>query len=115
MISINFQPFTKSMTKVIEYMEKLEELEATPKQSGNKIGDKDQSEDKTGKSKSKTKKFPKKIPRTKGKRGRETTLALRIIVAISTVQSVRPREAPFGLTTLRSVGPLLGTRKIRGL
>ena len=43
------------MTKVIEYMEKLEELEATPKQSGNKIGDKDQSEDKTGKSKSKTK------------------------------------------------------------
>ena len=29
MISINFQPFSKSMTEVIEYMEKLEVLEAT--------------------------------------------------------------------------------------
>ena len=34
MISINFQPFNKSMTEVIEYMEKLEVLEATEKQSG---------------------------------------------------------------------------------
>ena len=36
MISINFQPFNKSMTEVIEYMEKLEVLEATNKQSGTK-------------------------------------------------------------------------------
>ena len=34
MITINFQPFTKSMMKVIEYMEKLEALEATTKYSG---------------------------------------------------------------------------------
>ena len=36
MASINFLPFTKSMTEVIEYMEKLEILEATNKQSGTK-------------------------------------------------------------------------------
>ena len=57
MISINFQPFNKSMTEVIEYMEKLEVLEATNKQSGTKKGDKEKSEDKTGKSKNKTMKF----------------------------------------------------------
>ena len=51
MISTNFQPFNKSMTEVIEYMEKLEVLEATNKQSGTKKNDKDKSEDKTGKSK----------------------------------------------------------------
>ena len=39
MISINFQPFNKSMTEVIEYMEKLEVLEATNKQSGTKKHD----------------------------------------------------------------------------
>ena len=39
MISINFQPFNKSMTEVIEYMEKLEVLEATNKQSGTKKND----------------------------------------------------------------------------
>ena len=68
MISINFQPFTKSMTEVIEYMEKLEVLEATTKAAGTKKNDKDKSEDKTGKSKSKTKKFPKKSSRNKGKK-----------------------------------------------
>ena len=36
MISINFQPFNKSMTEVIEYMEKLEVLETTNKQPGTK-------------------------------------------------------------------------------
>ena len=39
------------MTEVIEYIEKLEVLEATNKQSGAKKNDKDRSEDKTGKSK----------------------------------------------------------------
>ena len=67
MISINFQPFNKSMTEVIEYMEKLEVLEATNKQSGTKENDKDKSEDKTGKSKNKTKKFHKKHSKSKGK------------------------------------------------
>ena len=68
MISINFQPFTKSMTEVIEYMEKLEVLEATTKQPGNKKRDKEKSEDKTGKSKSKTKKFSKKSSKNRGKK-----------------------------------------------
>ena len=68
MISINFQPFTKTMTQVIEYMEKLEVLEATNKSSGNKKSDKEKSEDKTGKSKSKTKKFAKKSSKNKGKK-----------------------------------------------
>ena len=68
MISINFQPFNKSMTEVIEYMEKLEVLEATNKQSSTKKGDKEKSEDKTGKSKNKTKKFPKKHSKSKGKK-----------------------------------------------
>ena len=45
MISINFQLFNKSMTKVIEYMEKLEVLEATNKQPSTKKQDKDGSED----------------------------------------------------------------------
>ena len=68
MISINFQPFNKSMTEVIEYMEKLEVLEATIKQSGTKKNDKEKSEDKTGKSKNKTKKFPKKHSKSKGRK-----------------------------------------------
>ena len=56
------------MTEVIEYMEKLEVLEATNKQSGTKKNDKDKSEDKTGKSKNKTKKFHKKNYNSKGRK-----------------------------------------------
>ena len=41
MTSINFQLFNKTMTKVIEYIEKLEVLEATTKQSVNKKSDKE--------------------------------------------------------------------------
>ena len=74
-------------------MEKLEILEATTKQSGNKKGDKDKSEDKTGKSKSKTKKFSRKFLKTKGKRGRGMTLSLRMTATVSIVQSVRPGES----------------------
>ena len=70
MISINFQLFNKSMTKVIEYMEKLEVIEATNKQSDTKKNDKDKSEDKIGKSKNKTKKFQKNILSSKSKRQR---------------------------------------------
>ena len=55
MISTNFYLFNKFMTEVVEYMEKLEVLEATTKQSSIKKHDKDNSEDKTGKSKNKTK------------------------------------------------------------
>ena len=69
MISINFQPFNKSMTEVIEYMEKLEVLEATNKQPGTKKNDKDKSEDKTGKSKHKTENFPKKQKPKEGHSG----------------------------------------------
>ena len=68
MISINFQPFNKSMTEVIEYMKKLEVLEATNKQSGTKKHDKDKSEDKTGRSKNKTQKFPKKHSKSKSRK-----------------------------------------------
>ena len=53
MINNNFHSFTKSMTEVIEYMEKLEILEATNRQQSTKKHDKVESEDKTGKSKSK--------------------------------------------------------------
>ena len=62
--------FTKTITKVIEYMEKLEVLEATTKQPGNKKSDKDKSEDKNGKFKSKTKKFPKQFLRIRARRER---------------------------------------------
>ena len=61
MIRINFQPFNKSFTDVIEYMEKLEVLEATNKQSSTKKHDKENSEDKT-------KKFPKKHSKSKGRK-----------------------------------------------
>ena len=71
MISINFQPFTKSMTKVIEYMEKLEVLEATTKQSGNKRGGKEKSEDKTGNLNPRLRYFPRKILRTEEKEEEE--------------------------------------------
>ena len=84
-ISINFQPFNKSMTEVIEYMEKLEVLEATNKQSSTKKGDKEKSEDKTGKSKNKTKKFPKKKSKSKDKKRKRITLTLRTTSMISTV------------------------------
>ena len=47
MISINFQPFNKTMTQVIEYMEKLDILEATTKQSSIKKSDKEGSENNT--------------------------------------------------------------------
>ena len=45
------------MIKVIDYMEKLEVLEATNNQPSTKKYDKDKSKDKTEKSKNKTKKF----------------------------------------------------------
>ena len=51
MISINIQLFTKSITEVIEYMEKPGVLEATNKQSSTKKIDMDKSGDETGKSK----------------------------------------------------------------
>ena len=63
MISINFHSFTKSITEVIEYIEKLEILEATNKQSSTKKIDKD-------KSKNTAKKFLNKHSKSKGKRGR---------------------------------------------
>ena len=56
------------MTEVIEYMEKLEILEATNKQSGSKKNDKDKSGDQTGKSKNKTKKFHKKHSKSKDRK-----------------------------------------------
>ena len=70
MISINFQPFNKSMADIIEYIEKLEVLKAITKQSSTKKYDKDGLKDKTRKSKHKTKKFHKKNPESKGKRKR---------------------------------------------
>ncbi len=43
------------------------------------------------------------------------TLTLRMTAAVRTVQSVRPGEAPSGLTTPNSVGSLLGTKEVRGM
>ena len=45
--SINFQPFSKSMSEVIEYMDKLDVLEAMIKQVCSKMNDKDKSENKS--------------------------------------------------------------------
>ena len=52
MMSMHFQPFNKSMTKVIQYTEKLEVLEATIKHPSTKKGAKEGAEDKTEKYKS---------------------------------------------------------------
>ena len=41
MISINFQPFNKTITEVIEYMGEIEVLDATIKQSESKKGHKE--------------------------------------------------------------------------
>ena len=41
MMSIKLKPFNKSMTEVIEYIERLEVLEATNKEPSTKKGDKD--------------------------------------------------------------------------
>ena len=49
MMSITFQPFNKSMTKVIQYTEKLEVLEATIKHPSTKKGAKEGAEDETEK------------------------------------------------------------------
>ena len=57
-----------SMSEVIEYMEKLDFLEATHKQSSTKKNDKDKSEDETGNSNNKTKKIHKKNSKSKGKK-----------------------------------------------
>ena len=56
------------MTEVIEYMQKLEVLAATNKQSSTKQNDKAKLGDETGKSKNKTKKFLKKYSQFKGKK-----------------------------------------------
>ena len=80
MININFQPFNKSMTEGIEYMEKLEVLEATNKQSSTKKGDKDKSEDKRN------------ILSPRARRERDMTLTLRMTGMTSTVLSVKPKE-----------------------
>ena len=68
MIGTNIQPFIKSLSKVIEFLEKLEVLEATNKQTSTTKSDKDKSEDNTGKSKNKTKKFHKKHSKSKGRK-----------------------------------------------
>ena len=88
MININFKLLTKSMTSVIEYMEKLKILEVTNKQSSTKKNDKDKLVDKTEKSKNKAKKE------------RQMTWTLRMTVIISTVQSVMPKVGHYGLITL---------------
>ena len=54
--------------EVIEYMGKLEILEATNKQSSTKKNDKDKSEDRTETSKNKSKKLQKKHSQSKGKK-----------------------------------------------
>ena len=79
-------------------MEEIEELEATTKQMGNK----------------KSQKIRLESLNPKGKRGRGMIMTLSMTAAVSTVQSVRSREEPSGLKTLKSVGPFLGTREIRG-
>ena len=68
MISINFQPFNKSMTEVIEYMtRKIQKIRLeSPK--------------------TRLRNFPRNILSPRAGRGREMTLTLRMIGTISTVQ-----------------------------
>ena len=102
MISINFQPFNKSMTEVIEYMEKLEVLEATNKQSGTKKHDKESQKIRLESPKIRLRNFPRNILSLRAERGREMTLTLtltltlRMTGTISTVQSVMPKEGHSG-------------------
>ena len=108
MSRINFQPFTKSMTKIIEIIENLELMQKLPPSNqgtrrvtmiSQKIGLKSQNP--------RLRSFLGNILRTKGKRGRGMALTPRMTTAVSTVQSFRLGKAPSRLTTRKSVGPLL--------
>ena len=58
--------FNKTMTEVIEHMEKLEEMETTTAHPANKKNDKESLEDKNETSKSKAENFHKNNPKFKG-------------------------------------------------
>ena len=102
---INIQPFNKSMGKIIEYMKKLEGLDATSKLPSTRKHENYGSEDKNGKSKNKTNKCSKKNLSLKVRIGRRLSMILRMTSSINTVQSIMLKVGHSRLTIPRIVEP----------